>query len=192
MELRYGQYLNDPSAVVNWSDVIEVRYKAPSLLVGLTDSSGTRTQCPICMEEGASMVAPRVAKCGHMFCYACLLQYLDYEREYAWKKCPLCADPIYKRDIRRVRLVVTNELKEQTYENQQGTRELTFKLTVRCKSNINVKMNQNEKEESKQNITILEGRLPSVNDLDYKKSRVMIGDEGYIREAFSTDLDSLR
>ena len=31
-----------------------------------------------------------------------------------------------------------------------------------------------------------------MNDLEYKKSRVMIGDEGYIREAFSTDLDSLR
>ena len=51
------------------------------------------------------MVAPRVTKCGHLYCYACLLQYLDFEKQYAWKKCPLCSDPIYKRDIRKAKIV---------------------------------------------------------------------------------------
>ena len=52
------------------------------------------------------MVAPRVSKCGHLFCYACLLQYLDFEKERAWKKCPLCKDPIYKHEIRKATLVL--------------------------------------------------------------------------------------
>jgi hypothetical protein len=54
------------------------------------------------MEPAPFMTAPRVTKCGHLFCWPCLLQYLAFEREYAWKKCPLCTEPIYKTDIRRV------------------------------------------------------------------------------------------
>ena len=55
------------------------------------------------------MTAPRVTKCGHMFCYACLLQYIDYDNQYAWKKCPLCADPVYKRDIRKASFVLDDQ-----------------------------------------------------------------------------------
>ena len=90
----------DPSAIVEWKDVIEVVYTQPKEL-----SSSQKTQCPICMEPAGFMVAPRVTKCGHLFCYACLLQYLDFEKQYAWKKCPLCAESIYKRDIRKATIV---------------------------------------------------------------------------------------
>ena len=99
-ETRYARYLMDPSAIVEWKDVIEVVYTQPKEL-----SSSQKTQCPICMEPAGFMVAPRVTKCGHLFCYACLLQYLDFEKQYSWKKCPLCAESIYKRDIRKATIV---------------------------------------------------------------------------------------
>ena len=137
-------YLNNPSAVVDWRDVIEVLYTLPTAL-----TSSQKTQCPICMEPAGFMVAPRVTKCGHLFCYACLLQYLDFEKEYAWKKCPLCSDPIYKRDIRKAsiifdpseKLVANNLGSNQTNEESKGSvdttpKELTFRLVVRNKSNI--------------------------------------------------------
>ena len=99
-ESRYVQYLNDPGAIVEWRDIIEVIYTQPTAL-----TTNQKTQCPICMEPAGFMVAPRISKCGHLFCYACLLQYLDFERSQAWKKCPLCNDAIYKRDIRKATIV---------------------------------------------------------------------------------------
>ena len=89
------------------------------------------------MEPAGKMTAPRVTKCGHMFCYACLLQYIDYDNQYAWKKCPLCADPVYKRDIRKASFVLEDDQKGIT-DSIQGTtsNELKFKLIVRNKSNI--------------------------------------------------------
>ena len=57
------------------------------------------------MEPAGFIVAPRATKCGHLYCYSCLLQYLDFEKEHAWKKCPLCSDPIYKHEIRKATII---------------------------------------------------------------------------------------
>ena len=88
----------NPASIVDWRDVIELIYTPPSI------AQSHKTVCPICLEAAEQMVAPRITKCGHIFCWPCLLQYLNYERANAWKKCPLCADPVYKRDIRRASL----------------------------------------------------------------------------------------
>ena len=141
-ETRYARYLSDPSAIVEWKDVIEVVYTQPKEL-----SSSQKTQCPICMEPAGFMVAPRVTKCGHLFCYACLLQYLDFEKQYAWKKCPLCAESIYKRDIRKATIVfdqdepLTPALQTSTSSaaSHGGISELQFRLVARNKSNIVIK-----------------------------------------------------
>jgi len=60
--------LTDPGSIVEWKDVVEVIYTLPSVL-----TTNEKTQCPICMEPAGLMIAPRVSKCGHLFCYACLL-----------------------------------------------------------------------------------------------------------------------
>lgn len=91
------------------------------------------------------MVAPRVTKCGHIFCWPCLLQYLQFEKQHAWKKCPLCADPIYKTDIKRTRLIVQDE------------GELTLRLMVRNKANISLMVADHK--ETK----IMGSRLPHVS-----------------------------
>ena len=103
-EIEYDKYLKDPSAKVDWAHVVEVQ-------------SSNQTQCPICMETGNLVVAPRAIKCGcHVFCYPCLLQYIDYEQERAWQKCPTCKDPIYRHDIRRATILdnkIPEEIKQQ-------------------------------------------------------------------------------
>ena len=95
----YVKYLSDPNQLVDWKDVVELFY------IPNVTSTREKTQCPICMEPAPLMTTPRVTKCGHLYCWPCLLQYLAFEREYSWKKCPLCADPIYKNDIRRVTIL---------------------------------------------------------------------------------------
>jgi acetyl-CoA carboxylase beta subunit len=42
----------------------------------------------------------------------------------AWKKCPLCADPVYKKDIKRVKILSRDE----------NENEIVFQLMVRNKS----------------------------------------------------------
>ena len=91
-------------------------------------------QCPICLENLPSMVAPRITKCGHIYCWPCVLQYLAYNKESSqrsWKRCPLCNDPIYKQDLKNVQIVQKPYYKE-------GDR-MRFNLMVRSKGNIIVK-----------------------------------------------------
>ncbi|PIA17067.1 hypothetical protein COEREDRAFT_41702, partial [Coemansia reversa NRRL 1564] len=47
--------------------------------------------CPICLTPP---VAARVTKCGHVFCFSCILRHLSYDAtnglKKTTKKCPIC------------------------------------------------------------------------------------------------------
>jgi Zinc finger, C3HC4 type (RING finger) len=66
------------------------------------------TSCPICLSPP---VAPRMAKCGHIFCLPCLIRYMHSTDETAslpekrarWKKCPICEDSVYISETRPLR-----------------------------------------------------------------------------------------
>ncbi|KAI5787154.1 hypothetical protein EDC01DRAFT_660756 [Geopyxis carbonaria] len=75
-----------------------------------------RTQCPNCPICLSAPVAPRMAKCGHIFCLPCLVRYMaSYEgdrppeKKQRYKKCVICTDSVYMNDIRPVRFVVGQE-----------------------------------------------------------------------------------
>lgn len=67
----YLKNLFEPNESVRWRDVVLVRYD----MVSSTD-----VRCPICMEQLSSMVCPRITKCGHVYCWTCILQYLEYNK----------------------------------------------------------------------------------------------------------------
>lgn len=149
-----------------------------------------KLRCPICLEPAPFMIAPRATKCGHLLCYGCLLQYLDYERENSWKKCPLCNEPIYKRDIRRATILFNTAEHESPASEEVKEEVIDFKLVIRCKANINAKhrVAAEESTESPQR-QILEASLPSVNMEAYRAaSRILVSDEAYIRKVVSDDL----
>lgn len=85
------------------------------------------------------MVSPRITKCGHIYCWPCILQYLAYDRDtrtapsfgQTWKRCPLCNEHVHKHELKSVRVV-------QNQEYNPGS-EITFNLMVRSKGNIIVK-----------------------------------------------------
>jgi len=122
------------------------------------------------MEPAPLMTTPRVTKCGHLYCWPCLLQYLAFEREYSWKKCPLCADPIYKADIRKVTILHVDQnfddfaiakvanMAEEDFKNIGFGKSIEFNLMIRNKSNINVKSGDSISD------VIMESRLPSIYD----------------------------
>ena len=53
--------------------------------------------CPICLTD--RMVCPRMTPCGPSFCWPCLLHNL-HEGEGKWKPCPICFEPLSKKDLK--------------------------------------------------------------------------------------------
>lgn len=83
---------------LDWDSVLQVLVSAQT-----QDAS-----CPICL---STPVAPRMARCGHIFCLPCLIRYMHSsdgdnpvpEKKRRWKKCPICWDSIYSSETRPVR-----------------------------------------------------------------------------------------
>ena len=90
----YSQHMQDPDLLVEWEDIDQV-------VVGATSEA----LCPICLDRAA---APRVAKCGHVYCWPCIQHYIQLG-EKPWRKCPICYDAVYERDLRSVQTMYVFE-----------------------------------------------------------------------------------
>lgn len=83
----YSVYLASADLLVEWKLVEEVRVhmsQAPS--------------CPICLHQPT---AAKVTRCGHIYCYPCMLHYLALSDEN-WRKCPICYEPVDREDLKSV------------------------------------------------------------------------------------------
>lgn len=136
----YTAYFADADIYLNWGDILSVLIPTSSALSGaatlaLPSSSQPSLEthegaaCPICLSPPT---APRMTKCGHVYCYPCILQYLSTTDGPAsagpapipgapagasvnsgnaltgptnrqWKRCPICWDAVYVRDLKAVR-----------------------------------------------------------------------------------------
>lgn len=83
----YSPYLACPDQLVQWDSIEQViRYQ------GADESA----ECPICLYP---LVAAKMNRCGHVFCWPCILHYV--EMDDAKKRCPIClVDCIYKNDLK--------------------------------------------------------------------------------------------
>ncbi len=80
--------LADPDYPVEWNDVDVV-------IVGVDENDN---RCPICL---CPAVCPRVTRCGHIYCFACVLRHFGSERKYK-ASCPMCYEPITHSELRGV------------------------------------------------------------------------------------------
>jgi RING-type zinc-finger len=88
----------DPDIHLDWNSVVQV----------LASAQTQCSACPICL---STPTAPRMAKCGHIFCLPCLIRYMHSdgdskpvpEKKARWKKCPICWDSIFSSETRPVR-----------------------------------------------------------------------------------------
>ncbi|KAG0023086.1 hypothetical protein BGZ82_010825 [Podila clonocystis] len=87
---NYEVFTMDPDVRVCWDDIEQVLIAVPQ-------------SCPICLQPP---VAGRITKCGHVYCFHCILHYLALsESNKSWRKCPICWDAIYEKDLKSVRTV---------------------------------------------------------------------------------------
>ncbi|MCJ1392741.1 hypothetical protein MMC18_005612 [Xylographa bjoerkii] len=100
----YRVQATDADISLDWGLVLQI----------LASAQSQTASCPICLSRP---VAPRMAKCGHIFCLPCLIRYMHSsddaasvpEKKARWKKCPICWDSIYLSETRPVRWFVGQE-----------------------------------------------------------------------------------
>ncbi|XP_069789074.1 E3 ubiquitin-protein ligase RNF10 isoform X2 [Narcine bancroftii] len=93
-EQDYSIYFADPDTLVNWDFVQQVRicsHEVPS--------------CPICLYPPS---AAKITRCGHIYCWACILHYLSLS-EKTWGKCPICYEAVHKKDLKSVIAMETRQ-----------------------------------------------------------------------------------
>lgn len=90
----YKAHFTDPDTLVNWDCVQQVRiysHEVPS--------------CPICLYPP---VAAHITRCGHIFCWPCLLHYLSLS-DKSWSKCPICYEAVHPGDLKSVVAMETRQ-----------------------------------------------------------------------------------
>ncbi|KAI4615404.1 uncharacterized protein J4E87_009082 [Alternaria ethzedia] len=87
----------DADVHLDWNNVLQI----------LASEISQDASCPICL---GTPLAPRMARCGHIFCLPCLIRYMHSEDDAKARdkrarssKCPLCFDTIYASETRPVR-----------------------------------------------------------------------------------------
>lgn len=83
----YSIHGTDSDILVDWDLVEEIHlpsHQVPS--------------CPICLYPP---VAAKITRCGHIYCWSCLLHYLSLS-DKSWRKCPICYEAIHKNDLKSV------------------------------------------------------------------------------------------
>lgn len=107
-----ARYLSNPDLPLPWHDIVQVLVNANSdVTVAGCGVSGAEpaAACPICL---APPVAPRMTRCGHVYCYPCILHYLIVSENGSMqqrsaprrqsKRCPICWDDVTRSDLKAV------------------------------------------------------------------------------------------
>ncbi|XP_062855539.1 RING finger protein 10 [Trichomycterus rosablanca] len=90
----YQAHFTDPDTLVSWDCVQQVRiysHEVPS--------------CPICLYPP---VAAHITRCGHIYCWPCMLHYLSLS-EKTWSKCPICYESVHSADLKSVVAMETHQ-----------------------------------------------------------------------------------
>ncbi|KAG8985292.1 hypothetical protein FRB90_004830, partial [Tulasnella sp. 427] len=98
----YTVHFADPDIYFEWNDILQVIIPPSAGTSGMLDfATSELTSCPICLTSPP--VAPRVTKCGHIFCFPCILRYLAQGKDPKWNRCPICFDSVTESHLKCVR-----------------------------------------------------------------------------------------
>ncbi|XP_014677381.1 PREDICTED: RING finger protein 10-like [Priapulus caudatus] len=90
----YTVHAANPDTLVDWSLVEQIRifgHEVPS--------------CPICLYPPT---AAKMTRCGHIYCWSCILHYLALS-DKPWRKCPICDEAIHNSDLKSVVVLETHQ-----------------------------------------------------------------------------------
>ena len=162
---------------LDWNDVLQI----------LASAVSQEASCPICLSHP---VAPRMAKCGHIFCLPCLIRYMHSldgsdpvpEKKARWKKCPICWDSIYISETRPVRWY-TGQEGPQPHEGD----DVVLRLVMRQPGST-LALPRDGADVLGKSEDIPWYFAAEVTDY----ARIMKGGEEYMTEQFDAEIDDLR
>lgn len=91
----YNIHLHDADNLVDWNLIEQVNLK----------TTADVPSCPICLYPPT---AAKITRCGHVFCWSCILHYLALS-DHSWRKCPICDEAIHRQDLKSVVSVAWKE-----------------------------------------------------------------------------------
>ncbi|KAI1418606.1 hypothetical protein F5Y13DRAFT_184246 [Hypoxylon sp. FL1857] len=175
---NYASQSVDADKYLEWSDVLQI----------IASAESQTTLCPICLSEP---VAPRMARCGHIFCLPCLLRFMNStnddepspRKEVRWRKCPICEDAFRLAEVKPVRFYAGQE-----NPLPRPGEDVVLRLMVRDAGSTLALPN-----EGGPDIVNLGEEIPwhfAANVMDY--ARVMKGTNDYVVEQYDREIDDLR
>ncbi|TDL28031.1 hypothetical protein BD410DRAFT_739414 [Rickenella mellea] len=99
----YTVHFADPDIYFQWQDILQVIIPRGSVHATADDPdiistpAEAHTTCPICLSPPS---APRMTKCGHVFCFPCILHYLEISDR---SKCPMCFVSVDAKQLKSVK-----------------------------------------------------------------------------------------
>ncbi|OSD03542.1 hypothetical protein PYCCODRAFT_1434440 [Trametes coccinea BRFM310] len=97
----YTVHFADPDIYFQWHDILQIIVPRGNQLSATSASqeAGILT-CPICLSPPT---APRMTKCGHIFCFPCILHLISTSDQPKWVRCPICFDSVNERQLKAVK-----------------------------------------------------------------------------------------
>lgn len=85
-----------PDTLVEWSLIEQINIQTTE-----------EPQCPICLYPP---ISAKLTRCGHVYCWPCILHYLALS-DKTWRKCPICYEAIHLADLKSTSIVQQNNFK---------------------------------------------------------------------------------
>ncbi|CAE7230436.1 unnamed protein product [Rhizoctonia solani] len=98
----YTVHFADPDIFFQWEDIMQILVPRSSAFASAGTAAEGVTTCPICLSPPT---APRMTKCGHVYCFPCILHYLQVGENTKWSRCPICFDSVNEKQLKCVRWV---------------------------------------------------------------------------------------
>ncbi|CAE6399351.1 unnamed protein product [Rhizoctonia solani] len=98
----YTVHFADPDIFFQWEDILQILVPRSSAFASAGTTAEGVTTCPICLSPPT---APRMTKCGHVYCFPCILHYLQLGDNTKWSRCPICFDSVNEKQLKCVRWV---------------------------------------------------------------------------------------
>ncbi|OQV15419.1 RING finger protein 10 [Hypsibius exemplaris] len=93
---EYAVHHVDPDVLVDWNNIELIKVY-----------SSEEQNCPICLHPPT---AAKMTRCGHVFCWPCILHYLALS-DAKWRKCPICYESVYGSELKSVVTHITESVK---------------------------------------------------------------------------------
>ncbi|KAH9944011.1 uncharacterized protein BXZ73DRAFT_86989 [Epithele typhae] len=100
----YTVHFADPDIYFQWQDILQVIVSRGDSMAALSadqsSQDGDVLTCPICLSPPT---APRMTKCGHIYCFPCLLHLISTSEQPKSVRCPICHDSVNEWQLKAVK-----------------------------------------------------------------------------------------